>query len=90
MNMLFIGATLALLGKVIVVLVVLHMHMTFVIEKKIDRKVILTYQQERTLTYIGLIFLIVGYFLEMVYFGFVPALNPCGEYACAALLIQTF
>lgn len=88
MNLLFIGATLALIGKALVVLVVLHMHMTMVSEKRIDSKVILTFQQERTLTFIALIFIIMGYFLEMVFYGFVPTLNPCGQYACAALLMQ--
>ena len=65
-DMVFIGETMAVLGKVLVILVVLHMHHVLVKEHRIDKVVILTYQQERILTWLGLILIVAGYVLEMV------------------------
>ena len=65
-DMVFIGETMAVLGKVLVILVVLHMHHVLVKEHKIDKVVLLTYQQERLLTWLGLILIVTGYVLEMV------------------------
>ena len=62
----FLGETLAVVGKVLVILVVLHMHHVLVKEHKIDKVVLLTYRQERILTWLGLLFIVVGYALEMI------------------------
>lgn len=69
MNLLFWGMTLGVIGKVLVVLAVLHMHHSIVKEHRIDRQVILTYRQERILTFIGLILIVTGYALEIYFFG---------------------
>lgn len=60
-DLFFIGLTLETFGKVMVVLAVLHMHRTMVVEHKIDTRVILTYKQERKLTWLGLLLIVSGY-----------------------------
>lgn len=81
MNLLFWGMTLGVVGKVLVVLAVLHMHHSLVKEHRIDKKVILTYRQERVLTFIGLILIVLGYALEIYFFGPTDLLN-CTTLEC--------
>ncbi len=64
-DLVFLSETVAVVGKVLVILVVLHMHHVLVKEHKIDKVVILTYQQERLLTWLGLILIVIGYVLQM-------------------------
>jgi hypothetical protein len=79
MNLLFWGMTLGVVGKVLVVLAVLHMHHSLVKEHRIDRRVILTYRQERVLTFIGLTLIVLGYALEVYFFG------PTNLFNCSGL-----
>ena len=65
MELLVLGETLSVTGTVMVILVVLHMHHTLVKEHKIDKIVVLTYQQERLLTWFGLCLIVIGYALEV-------------------------
>ena len=85
MNLLFWGITLGVLGKILVVVAVLHMHHSLIREHRIDRTVLFTYQQERVLTFIGLILIILGYLFE-VYFYSPTALFNCQGLECSALL----
>lgn len=86
MNLLFWGITLGVLGKVLVVVAVLHMHHSLVRENRIDRTVLFTYKQERIMTFIGLALILVGYFME-VYFYSPTALFNCEGAECSALLM---
>lgn len=61
-----IGLTLGTLGKILVVLSVLHMHHSLIVEHRVDKVVILSYKQERILTIIGLILIVAGYVLEIL------------------------
>ncbi len=63
------GITLGVVGKLLVILAVLHMHHSIVKEHRIDRLVILSYKQERIITFVGLLLLVAGYFLEMAYYN---------------------
>ena len=87
MNILFWGITLGVVGKVLVVLAVLHMHHSLIREHKIDKKVILSYRQERFLTFIGLILIISGYLLE-VWFYSPTSLFVCEPGSCEAAIIN--
>jgi hypothetical protein len=89
MNILFWGLTLGVLGKVLVVLAVLHMHHSLIREHRIDRSVILTYRQERILTFIGLILIAVGYILEIMFYSPTP-LFLCHGPECTAALGAAF
>ncbi len=85
MNILFWGLTLGVIGKVMVVLAVLHMHHSLVKEGKIDRIILLTYRQERILTFIGLFLIALGYMLEITFYS--PTnLFHCEDLRCAAAL----
>jgi hypothetical protein len=88
MNILFVGLTLSVIGKVMVVLAVLHMHSWLIREHKIDRKVVLSYQQERYLTFLGMILIVMGYCLQIYFYGLTPLLS-CEHDECAAALIQS-
>ncbi len=88
MNLLFWGITLGMLGKVLVVVAVLHMHHSLVRESRIDRTVLLTYKQERVMTFIGLLLIVAGYLME-VYFYSPTALFNCEGAECSALLIES-
>lgn len=65
MDLVFVGELLRVLGEVMVVLAVLHMHSTMVEEHKIDRRVVLTFRQERVLTWTGLLSIVIGFALEI-------------------------
>ncbi len=88
MNILFWGITFGVFGKVLVVLAVLHMHHSLIKEHRIDKQVILTYHQERFLTFIGLILIVTGYIME-VYFYSPTVLFHCTGDDCAASVIST-
>lgn len=88
MNILFWGITFGMIGKVLVVLAVLHMHHSLIKEHRIDKKVILTYYQERILTFIGLILIVLGYLME-VYFYTPTALFHCTDDTCAATIFES-
>jgi hypothetical protein len=85
MNILFWGLTFGTIGKVLVVVAVLHMHHSLVRELRIDRLVILTYKQERFLTFLGLILIVLGYVLEIIFYSPTPLLS-CSGHTCAAAL----
>lgn len=65
-ELLTIGVTLRVVGEVMVVLAVLHMHHTMIQEHRIDKRVVLTYRQERLLTWLGLLFIVSGYLVEVL------------------------
>ena len=66
MNLALIGLALGTFGEILVVLAVLHMHHSLIVEHKVDKVVILSYQQERIITIIGLLLIIIGFILEIV------------------------
>jgi len=74
-----------MIGKVLVVLAVLHMHHSLIKEHRVDKKVILSYKQERVLTFIGLILIAAGYLLEVYFYSPTP-LFTCEGAECAASL----
>ncbi len=83
MSLLFWGMLLRVFGEVLVVLAVLHMHHSLIKEHRIDRKVILSYRQERILTFIALICIAVGYMLEVLFYTPTP-LFTCQGVDCTA------
>jgi hypothetical protein len=65
-DLFIIAATVRVIGEVLVVLAVLHMHHTMIIEHRIDKRVVLTYKQERLITVLGLLCIVSGFFMEVV------------------------
>ena len=85
MNILFWGMTFGTLGKVLVALAVLHMHHSLIVEHRVDKKVILSYQQERWITFVGLLLIVVGYLLEVLFYGPTPFFSCMGADCAAAV-----
>lgn len=85
MNLLFWGLTIGLIGKILLVIGVLLAHTQIAHEQKIDNLVLLTFRKERLLTILGLIFIVVGYLMEIYFYGFAEMLT-CSGLECSANL----
>ncbi len=89
MNILFWGLTLGTLGKVLLAVGVIIAHSGIVKERKIDSEVLRGFRIEHTITVLGLILIIVGYFMEIYFYGYTPFLTCTGE-ECSAAIINAF
>lgn len=69
MDIVLIGITFRTIGEVLVVLAVLHMHSSLIHEHKVDKIVMLSYRQERIITILGLLLIVVGFALETSHFS---------------------
>jgi len=67
-DLLIVSMSLRVIGESMVVLAVLHMHHTMIVQHRIDKRVVLSYRQERILTWCGLTFIVVGFALEVFTF----------------------
>ncbi len=85
MNLLFWGMTISVVGKVFLVVGVLKAHSEIAHEHRIDAKVLRTFKTERWLTIIGLALIVIGYTLEVYFYGFANMLT-CSGTECAAAL----
>jgi hypothetical protein len=86
MNILFWGITLGTLGKVIIGLAVLRVHMKIFEERKIDGAVLKSIRIEHVLTLLGIALILLGYLLEVAFYNGVN-LFSCSGLSCASLLI---
>ena len=89
MNILFWGLTIGVLGKILVVLGVLVAHSGILHEHKIDSLVLRRFKWEHTITLLGLLLIMIGYFMEIYFYGFTPFLT-CSGAECQAALMQAF
>jgi uncharacterized membrane protein YidH (DUF202 family) len=89
MNILFWGLTLGTLGKVLLAVGVIIAHSGIVKERRIDSEVLRGFRIEHTITILGLILIIVGYFMEIYFYGYTPFLTCTGE-ECSAAIINAF
>lgn len=89
MNILFWGLTIGALGKVLLGVGVIIAHSSLVKEKRIDLVVLKGYRIEHALTVIGLIFIVLGYFMEVYFYGFTPFLT-CSGAECSAAILNAF
>lgn len=89
MNLLFWALTIGVIGKVLLAAGVLWAHTTLAEEHIVDAKVIKTFRIEHTLTIIGITLIIVGYFIELYFYGFTP-FKDCDIETCGAALNAAF
>lgn len=89
MNILFWGLTIGTIGKVLLAIGVLIAHSGIMKEHKIDSEVIRGFKLEHTITILGLIMIVVGYFMEVYFYGFTPFLT-CSGTECSAAIINAF
>ena len=69
MNFLFWGLTIGVIGKILIAVGILRVHYVMAMEKSIDEIVIRSFRFEKLLTYTGIVLLIIGYVLEVYYYG---------------------
>ncbi len=90
MNLLLWGITLGTVGKLILGIAVLRVHVHILRERKIDRDVLNALRREQFVTLIGLAFIVVGYTQEILfYYGSTEFLSCTGS-ECASLVQAAF
>lgn len=62
MSLLFIGMTLSVLGKGLLALGIIWVHITMANERSIDAKVIKAFRKETIITLVGFSMILIGYF----------------------------
>ena len=70
MDLLFWGLTLGVVGKVLLGITVIKVHSKIVKEHKIDGAVLSEMRSEKNLAILGIIFMVVGYILEALFYGY--------------------
>lgn len=73
MILLFWGITISVVGKILLVVGVLMAHSKIAHEHRIDSEVLHTFHTEKILTIIGLTLIILGYVMEVYFYGFIPS-----------------
>ena len=85
MNFLFWGLTISVVGKILLAVGVLLAHSEIAHEHKIDAKVLKSFRIERWMTITGIALIVIGYALEIYFYGFTPFLTCEGMECMAAL-----
>ena len=68
MIILIAGMTIGLIGKVMLGIAVIRVHMHLALERKVDSDVISAIKREKYMTAAAIILMVVGYILETLYF----------------------
>jgi len=89
MTLLFWGLTIGVVGKIMVALGVLLSHTTLAHEHVVDAKVLSSFRKEHTITVIGITLIVLGYFIEVYFYGFTP-FKGCDLHTCGAALQAAF
>jgi hypothetical protein len=74
MTILFWGLTLGVLGKALLAISVIMVHGKIVHEHKIDGLVIKEMKHEKNLAIISIILILLGYLLEVMFYGYIPGI----------------
>lgn len=90
MNILLLGLTVGTIGKVILGVGVLRVHMHILKEHKIDNVVLSSIKRERYVTFFGLLLIIIGYVLEVTFYAGSTNLLSCTGEGCAAAVFSAF
>lgn len=83
MNLLFWGLTVSLIGKVLLAAGVIIAHSKIAHEHRIDNAVIQSFKKEQILTAIGILLIVIGYLMEIYFYGFTTNLLTCPLGTCA-------
>lgn len=82
--MLLLGLTLGTLGKIILGVAVLRVHIIIMKEHKIDSAVLKLMKTERVVTIFGLLLIVLGYCIEVFFYAGSTDLLTCVGADCAA------
>lgn len=72
LSMLFWAITLKFIGAVFLALSVIFVHKKITDEQRIDGIVLMEMKKERSLAITGIIFITIGYVLEILHYDFLP------------------
>ncbi len=86
MNFLLWGITLGTLGKLIIGIAVLRVHIRIFQEHSIDGVVLRAIKREHILTMIGLFLIVVGYFFEVMFYKGSTEFFSCTGAECASAI----
>lgn len=86
MNLLLLGLTLGTVGKILLGVAVLRVHVHILREHKIDAVVLRSMKTEQIFTVIGLALIVIGYMLEVYFYAGSTNLLSCTGQACAAAI----
>ena len=86
MNLLLWGITIGTIGKLVLGIAVLRVHVYILREHKIDGVVLSALKREQYVTFIGLMLIVIGYLLEILFYYDATSLLECIGKECAASL----
>jgi len=86
MSLLFLGMTMSVIGKGMLGLAIIWVHVTMATERSIDEQVIKAFRRETYLTVAALMLIAVGYVLEVSAMGGFSTLITCSGVECSAAL----
>lgn len=82
MNLLLWGLTIGTIGKLVLGIAILRVHAYILREHKIDNVVLAALRRERYFTALGLLLVVIGYLLEVFFYGDATNLLECAGDAC--------
>lgn len=88
MNLLFVGMTLSVIGKGMLALGVVWVHVTMATERQIDDLVVRSFRTELYITLLGFALIVAGYIIEVSAFGGFHTMSTCVGDECTAALIN--
>lgn len=90
MNLLLWGITLGTIGKLVLGIAVLRVHVYILREHKIDDVVLRALKREQYVTLIGLAFIVIGFALEILFYNGSTEFLACLGAECAGLVQAAF
>jgi hypothetical protein len=90
MNLLLWGITIGTIGKLVLGIAVLRVHVYILREHKIDAVVLSALKREQIVTVFGLGLIVFGYLLEILFYNNASGLLTCTGEECTALIRSAF
>ncbi|MAZ29974.1 hypothetical protein CL655_01690 [bacterium] len=88
MNLLFLGMTLGVVGKGLLALGVVWVHVAMANERRIDDLVVRSFRTELFITLLGFALILAGYIIEVSALGGFHTMATCVGDDCAAAIIN--
>ena len=88
MNLLLIGITVGTIGKLVLGIAVLRVHVYILKEHKIDNVVLSALRREQVVTIIGLILIVIGYIAEVAFYQTSEGLLSCTGDDCVSMVLK--
>lgn len=86
MNLLLWGITLGTIGKLVLGIAVLRVHVYILREHKIDNVVLNALRREQYVTFFGLMLIVIGFLLEILFYNDATSLLDCVGKECSSAL----